>query len=190
MSFVKQLAIQKKSYQTVFPISGLTQLVENYQGKKLHSALKYAVRHGDLTRITRGIYAFDSHYSKTELANKYKSPSYISFYTALVKEGVVFQPYEGIYLACRRSQTVEIAGQKYIYRKIKDEILLNPLGILPIAGVSWASVERALCDTLYLDGDEFFDNVRSVNWDMMKNLSANVYASHPVIDDFIAKNSI
>lgn len=190
MSFVKKLATKKRPYQTVFSVSGLTQSVEGYQGKKLNSALKYAVGHGDLVRITRGIYAFDIHYSKAELANKYISPSYISFYTALVKWGIVFQPYDSIYLACRRSQTVEIDGQQYMYRKIKDEILLNPLGILTIDGVSWASMERAICDTLYLDGDEFFDNLRTINWDLMKRLHTNVYANNQVIGGFIAKNSI
>lgn len=183
------MAINKNSGQTVFTVPELSQLVDGYSGKKMNSALKYAVGHGDLIRITRGIYALDNRYSKLELGNKYKSPSYISFYTVLVKKGFIFQPYSSIFLASRRSTIVDLDGQKYVYRKIKDTILLNHMGIEIESGVAWASPERAICDKIYLDGDEYFDNLRSINWGLMKKLNAYVYGKNKVIDMFIAKNS-
>lgn len=190
MGFVKELAKNKISTQTVFLISDLSQQVAGYGGAKLKSALKYAVQKKDLIRISRGIYAFSGNYSRPELANKFRSPSYISLYTILQQAGIVFQPYSAIYAVSQRSQEIEINGQKYIYRKIKDEILLNPAGTLFVNNVHEAIPERAICDKLYLDGDEYFDNLRPIDWELMKKLNTEVYANNRVILEFIKKNSL
>lgn len=188
MGFVKELAKNKISTQTVFSVSDLSQQVAGYSGAKLQSALKYAVKNKDLIRISRGIYAFPQNYSKLEFSNKFRSPSYVSFYTILQEAGIVFQPYSTIYAVSQRSQEVEIDGQKYIYRKIKDDILLNPVGTVFVNSVHRATPERAICDKLYLDGDEFFDNLRPIDWDLMKKLNTDVYANNRVIGEFIKKN--
>lgn len=189
MGYIKELIRNKISTQTVFLVSDLSQQVKGYSGAKLKSALKYAVKNKDLIRISRGVYVFSHNYSRLELANKFRRPSYISLYTILQEEGVVFQPYSAIYAVSQRSQEIEIDGQKYIYRKIKDDILLNQAGTIGINGVHKATQERAICDKLYLDGDEFFDNLRNVNWELMKKLNTDVYANNRVIGEFIKKNS-
>ena len=142
-----------------------------------------------LDRISRGIYCFSKDYSRQEFANKYRTPSYISLYTVLQESGVVFQLYSSIYLIANRSQETEIDGQKYIYRKIRDEILLNPLGISSLNNVYKAGPERAICDKLYLDGLEHFDNLRNINWDFIRRLNQEVYHHHRAIADFLTKYS-
>lgn len=189
MGFVKKLATNKVSGQTVFLMVDLSQQVTGYSGAKLKSALKYAVQKKDLVRISRGIYVFSKDYSRAEFANKFRSPSYISLYTVLQEAGVVFQPYSAIYVVSQRSEEVEIDGQKYVYRKIKDNILLNPMGTVSVNGVHKATPERAVCDKLYLDGDEFFDNLRNINWDLVKKLNSDVYENNPIIEKFIKKYS-
>ena len=186
MGLIKELLNQKSRDQTVFTLSDLSMLV-GYNGPKLRSALKYAVRRDDLLRITKGIYALNSKYFVWEFGNKYRSPSYISFYSVLASEGVVFQPYSSVFLASQRSETVTIDEQKYIYRKIKDEILLNTLGIITKDGVSCATIERAICDKLYLDGDEYFDNLRSVDFGLMAKLNREVYGNMSTIREYIRK---
>lgn len=188
MSFVKDFIRLKKSNQTVFGFSELSNIVQGYFGPKLRSALKYAVKKGDLYRISKGIYSLSSSYSKEEFANKYRSPSYISTYTVLQKSGVVFQPYPSVYLISNRSQEVEIDSQKYIYRKIKNQILLNPLGISNVNNTQYATPERALCDALYLDGDQYFDNLRNIDWNLMKKINEYVYDGNKIISRFIKKN--
>lgn len=192
MGYIKEL-IKKKispSPQTVFLVSDLSQQVEGYTGAKLKSALKYAVKQKDLFRISRGIYALSQNYSKLEFANKFRTPSYISLYTILQEEGIIFQPYSSIYAVSQRSQDIEIDGQTYIYRKIQDDILLNPAGTVFVQGIHKATPERAACDTLYLNGDEFFDNVRTIDWNVMKKLHTDVYAGNRSIGTFIKKNSL
>lgn len=188
MSFIKDLIKYKISFQTVFSFSDLSHMVDGYTGPKLRSALKYAVQNGDIFRISRGIYSLTRDYSRLEFANKYRTPSYISLYSVLQKTGVVFQPYSTIHVVSNRSREVEIDGQKYLYRKIKDIVLLNTLGVLNENGVQMASIERAICDKLYLDGVEYFDNLRNVNWDLMSQLNNQVYNDNKVILNFININ--
>lgn len=188
MSFIKDFIKSKNSNQTVFSFSDLSHVVEGYTGPKLRSALKYALRQGDIYRVTKGIYVLSKDYSKLEFANKYIIPSYISLYSVLQKNGVIFQPYSVIYIISNRSKKVEIDGQKYVYRKIKDSFLLNTLGILNEGGIQIASTERAICDKLYLDGVEYFDNLRNIDWNLMNQLNSQVYDNNKVIFNFINTN--
>ena len=188
MSFIKDFIKLKRNNQTVFSFSDLSQVVEGYTGAKLRSALKYALQRGDIFRISKGIYSLSKDYSFLEFANKYRSPSYISTYSVLQKEGVIFQPYSSIYIISNRSQEIEIDSQKYVYRKVKNSILLNTFGVKNINGIQMASIERAICDKLYLDGSEFFDNLRSVNWELMSQLNNQVYGKHKTISNFINVN--
>jgi len=189
MSFIKELLKTKSPDQTIFTFSDLSSLIPSYSGAKLKSALKYAVKKNDIIRISRGIYSLSKDYSREEFANKYRSPSYISLYTILAEFGIVFQPYSSIYVIANRSQEIEIDKERYIYRKIKDEILLNPVGINKFGNVYKATPERAVCDKLYLDGPEYFDNLRSIHWELMRQISMNVYNNNSVISDFLIKNT-
>jgi len=188
MTFIKQLMMAKGRGQTVISVADASMMVPEYSGNKLWSALKYAVASGDLIRLTRGIYVFERNYSHLELANKLRIPSYVSMYTVLQKEGVVFQPYESVYMIASRSQRIEVDNQNYIYRRIKAEILLNTRGIEIVDRVSMANTERALCDKLYLDGNEHFDNLRGIDWEEMRNLNRLVYGGNKTIADFIEEN--
>jgi hypothetical protein len=186
MKLMKNLLKNRKK-NTIFTLSEIAFLSNILEKDKLYSYLKYAVQNRYLTRISRGIYALDDSYDRQEFANKYRSPSYISLYTVLQEKGVVFQPYSSIYAVSQRSETVEIHHQEYCYRKIQDIYLLNPLGILNQNGVNKASLERALCDTVYLDGAGHFDNLRSVDWKMIKKIYKEVYQNHPAIKELIRK---
>lgn len=187
MGLIKEVLSQKSRDQTVFTLSDLSLLV-GYSGGRLRSALKYATHNGDLIRIAKGIYVLSTEYSRWEFGNKFRSPSYVSFYSVLQSEGVVFQPYTSVFLASRRSEVVTIDGQKYIYRKIKDEILLNTLGVITKDGVSRATIERTICDKLYLDGEEYFDNLRSIDWKMMTRLNKEVYQNLGRVNEYILSN--
>jgi len=171
---------------TVFNITDIKTILGITNEKAIYNALAYALKTKEMYKISNGIYSYDRSYSKKELGNKYRTPSYISTYTVLQEEGIVFQPYSSITLICNRSEKKEIDGQEYIYRKIKDQILLNPLGIYEKDGISIATKERAICDKLYLDGMEYFDNLENINWYMMEQLNSTVYSQNPSISKFIS----
>ncbi len=171
---MKKLVINGKG-QTVFSLAEIARIVNRKIDANLMANVNYYVRKGDLLRLSKGLYALTSDYSREELGNKLRVPSYVSLYTVLQEKGVVFQVYESIFLVSNRSEEVRVDGQKFVYRKIKDEILSNPLGIEMKGAVAKASLERAILDKIYLDGEEHFDNLREVNWNKMKELNEKVY---------------
>lgn len=189
MTFTKDLYRNKDKDQTIFSLTDFSNLSPKYNGSKLNSAIKYLVKNKDLIRLSKGLYSINDSYSNQEFANKYRVPSYISLYTVLSELGIIFQPYSSIYLLSKRSETKNINGINIIYRKIKDKILLNPLGIKNINGVFKASPERAICDKIYLDGDEYFDNVRNIDWDLIKKINFEVYNNNQVISKWISQNT-
>jgi predicted transcriptional regulator of viral defense system len=138
--------------------------------------LNYYVRHGDLYRIRRGLYAKSKEYNKLELATRIVTPSYISFETVLTSEGMIFQYQTHITCASYVARDITIEGQEYSYRKMKNAILTNALGITQEHEISIATKERAFLDTLYSNTNYHFDNLRSVDW-------SRVYELLPIYDN-------
>jgi hypothetical protein len=123
------------------------------------------VKAGKLYAIRRGIYAKDKNYDRFELATKIFTPSYISMETVLAKEGVIFQHHSQIFAASYLTRGIVADGQKYVFRKIKDSVLVNPLGIERKGNYSIATKERAFLDMLYLSKEYHFDNLTLIDWD-------------------------
>lgn len=124
---------------------------------------RYA-KSGKLFRIRKSIYSKDKNFNRNELAVKIFTPSYISFETILSKEGLIFQYYSQIYAACYQTKKLNIFNQEYIYRKIKNEILMNTSGIENKNNYSIASKERAFLDMLYINKNFYFDNLSVLKW--------------------------
>ncbi|MBU1085126.1 MAG: type IV toxin-antitoxin system AbiEi family antitoxin domain-containing protein [Candidatus Beckwithbacteria bacterium] len=171
---IKKLAVNRGK-QTVFSLAEIARITGREANRNLISAVSYYVKSGDLVRLAKGLYALDKDYLKYELGNKLRTPSYVGLYTILQDEAVIFQPYTSIFLVSFRSEVRVIDGQKFIYRKIKDDILLNPSGIKSDGLVMKATLERAILDKIYLDGEEHLDNLRAVDWDKMEELNEQVY---------------
>ena len=112
-----------------------------------------------LFRIRKGIYSKDKNFEKNELATKIFTPSYISFETVLAKEGLIFQYYSQIFSASYQTKKITILNQEYVYRKIKNEILVNTFGIENKNSYSVATKERAFLDMIYINTR---DNFRAV----------------------------
>jgi hypothetical protein len=129
--------------------------------------LNYYVNKGELYRIRKGLYAKDKNYNRYELATRILTPAYVSFETILVNAGVIFQFYEPIFLASYTTRKIFVDQQYYHFQKIKNEVLLNGIGIKHENETSFATKERALLDTLYLNKNYYFDNLDAINWDFV-----------------------
>lgn len=125
---------------------------------------------GKLLRLRRGLYAKDKNYNKNELAGKIFIPSYISFETVLGAAGVTFQYYSQIFLASYQTNEIVIDGQKYSFKRLKENILMSNLGTDSQGGYSIASTERAFLDVIYLNKQYHFDNLRSIDWEKVYEL--------------------
>lgn len=161
--------------QTVFQIEELAQIFPEISSGNLRRRLHYFVKAGKLRSPRRGIYAKNI-YELLELANKIYAPSYISFETVLLKEGIVFQYYETIFVASYLSRDLIVDGHKISYRQISEPALSNKSGIEERSGYFIATKERAFLDAVFLYKDYYFDNLSGLNWKRVFEL-APIYKS-------------
>lgn len=164
------LAAILKSPQTVFTYGELALMWSDPGSSATRVRVGYYVNKGDLIRLRRGLYAKTKDYDKLEVASRIFVPAYVSFETVLAREGVIFQTYKPIFVASYTSRTLEIDGQVYVFKTMNRRILTNAAGVEHNDGVSTASKERAILDTLYINQDYYFDNLRSVDWQAINHL--------------------
>ena len=148
-----------QSPKTVLTTKDIAILWKEKDKDNLKSKIAYYAKKGSLQRLRRGIFAKDKDYNLKELATSIYIPAYISFETVLREEGVIFQHHNAIFVASYLSREIECDGNKIVYRKLKNEILVNRAGVNAKEGFSIASKERAFLDMIYLFGDYHFDNL-------------------------------
>lgn len=153
-----------RSNKTVFTLKDISLLWQNSKSSAARVRLNYYVRKKNLHRIRRGLYTKSNVYEKLELATRIFTPAYISFETVLAREGLIFQYQTQITVASYLTRTITIDEQKYSYKKIKDTVLTNSIGIIHADETSIAIKERAFLDILYINTDYHFDNTRSLDW--------------------------
>lgn len=161
--------------QTVFTIDELALFFPKIVPPLLRKRAHYFVKTNKLLRQRPGIYTkmeFDS----MELANKLYAPSYISFQTVLQKEGMIFQPYETIFLASYLSREIKISGRSFHYHKLKNAILLNNEGMVSEKNYTLASKERAFLDTILFYKNYHIDNLNPLNWELVRHM-VKIYAN-------------
>ena len=159
------LSILLRAKNTVLTFKDLALLWNETDAKLSKKRVYRYVKLGKLYQIRRGIYAKDKNYDRMEMANKIFTPAYISFETVLAREGVVFQQYDQIFVASYLSREITCDGQVYVFRRLKEAVLLDSAGVEKRDGYHIASKERALLDTIYLSKSYNFDNLSSINWD-------------------------
>lgn len=160
-----------RSKSTVFTFKEIL-LASSIQDKSalLKRRLSYYVAKGELYSIRRGLYAKDKNYDRKEAANKLFAPSYVSFETILVEAGIIFQFSSTLFMAFNRTKEIVCDGQTIQYRKIKDDILLNSMGIENRGNYYAASKERAFLDMLYVRKEYYFDNIRPLDFNKVMAL--------------------
>jgi len=152
-----------KDNRTVFTLRDIAMVVEESNYLRLKQKINYYVRKGSLASIRRGIYVKED-FNPEEFACKLYTPSYISMEYVLRKEGVIFQYDERLTPVSYLSRFIEAGNYTLIYRKIKEDMLLNLSGILRKGnGVNIATPERALLDMLYLNREYYFDNLSGID---------------------------
>jgi predicted transcriptional regulator of viral defense system len=154
-----------RSNKTVFSSKDIALIWHLPSTSATRERLSYYIKRGELYRIRKGLYAKDKDYNRLELATRIYTPSYVSFETVLVKEGLIFQYYEKITIASYLDREININQQTYSFRKLKIKALVNAVGVEHISETSIATKERAFLDTLYINSDYQFDNLHSVNWE-------------------------
>lgn len=169
-----------KSAKTVFTTKDIALLSNIKDINNLKSKIAYQVKNGKLLRVRNGLFIKNKNYNPKELATSIFTPSYISFETVLRGEEVIFQYHKAIFAASYLSREIKCDNKKIIYRKLKDEILVNNLGISIKEHYSIASRERAFLDMIYLFNDYHFDNLSKIDWEKCFDM-VNIYNNKQLI---------
>jgi|SRR3989338_10870934 len=163
-----------KSSKTILTSKDIAFLWQEKSKDNLKSKISYYVKRGNLRRLRRGIFCKDKEFNPKELATSIHTPAYISFETVLREEAVIFQQHNAIFVASYLARELKCAPYKFVFRKLKDEVLVNNQGIINKNGYSQASKERAFLDMIYLFKDYHFDNLRNIDWEKCSQL-AKIY---------------
>lgn len=159
------------SSKTIFTTRDLGNIwgYDNYNS--LIERIKYFTKTNKLQKVQKGMYTVVGiNANEFELANKLRTPSYISFETVLHKEGVIFQWDKRITLASTESIQLEVCGYNIVFRQLKSSILLNMTNINNEDNYYIATKERALLDMLYISPSFQFDNLRGIDFGKIDDL--------------------
>lgn len=166
-----RLEILQKTELNVFTTSDLMVLWNISDRRDAIESVKDYVRRERMFSIKKGVYSLVKEYDEKELAQKLISPSYISYYTALAMHGIIFQKYIEIHSFALYSKTILLYDKKFIYHKMNAKILHIQEGLLIEDCYTVASPERAICDSLYLNKNIAFDNLRNIDIEKLKKIS-------------------
>jgi hypothetical protein len=169
--------------RSVFSTQDIALIWKETDPDTIKARINYYVKKKKLFPLRKGFYAKDSEYSRFELASRIYTPSYISLETVLQKEGMIFQFYESIFVVSYLFREITCGDQKYAYRKIKNEVLTNAMGLKEEANCFMATKERAFLDTLYLYGDYHFDNLKPLDWELCARI-APIYNNKSMVKRF------
>jgi len=158
--FIKEIYKDKR---TLFTFKEIAMLVNETDASRLRQRINYYVKTNAIINIRRGIYAKED-YNAEELACKIYTPAYLSLEYVLQKAGVIFQYSEKLTAISYLCRTIVADKYNVSYQKIKNDILVNPAGIIrQDNGINIASTERALLDTLYLNKEYYFDVITGID---------------------------
>lgn len=86
-----------------------------------------------------------------------------------------------LFLISDNTFSKNINNQKYSFNKIKDSILLDPIWIELKWNYMIASVERAICDRIYLSKNYYFDDLSWVDFDKLEEIS-KIYNKRVILE--------
>jgi hypothetical protein len=159
-----------QSNKSVFRLNEIAMLSQETNFNSLNQKLNYYVRTGKLENPRKGVYAKPG-FNPEELACSVFTPSYISLEYVLQRSGVIFQYTSLITSISYLSREIEIKGETYRFRKIKDRLLVNTSGIVQKSNfVNIATPERAFLDLIYLESGFFFDNLNPLDKEKIDKL--------------------
>lgn len=137
----------------IYDINALNLLFKNYSN--INQKISLETKNGNLIRIKRGLYSNNLKIDAPVIANVCYSPSYISFEYALSFYGLIPE-YVSVYTSAvynkKNNKIYKLGEETFEYRSIPNDVFNEGIKFLKNEnGIHYkiASVEKALCDTLY-----------------------------------------
>jgi len=167
---MKHISLLINSGKTVFRRKDLELLLNIKSVSGLSNFLTRAKKQNILFPIQNGLWRLKN-YNNSELACKLRIKSYISLETVLYSSGIIFQFSPNIiHCISNNSRNYIVEWTNYVYHKIKDDILFDPIGVNISTNTMIATPERALCDLLYLYPNTNVENIQWLNTKLLKKI--------------------
>jgi hypothetical protein len=100
--------------------------------------------------------------------------TYLTTESVLSQAGIISQIVYDYTFVADRSRRVTVGKWSFRYRKLKDEYLYHPVGILNQNGFFIASTERGVADMLYFNPKYHFDMSESINFDRVRSIQKEI----------------
>ncbi|MEK7560762.1 MAG: hypothetical protein AAB539_02285 [Patescibacteria group bacterium] len=148
----------------------------------LYTTIKRYVARGLLFRIHKGFYSIKKPTDIDPLLLGVKALhryAYVSTETVLRAQGIIQQHLPSITLISNEAKHFRVAGYSYYSRKLPDQFLYQPSGIITAAnGVRTATTERAVADLLYFNAHAYFDTEKLIDWKKVRAIQKE--AGYPI----------
>lgn len=167
--------------QQLFHTNDLAVLLGIRNANTLRVTLHRLTQHTILHRLQRGLYSIlppekiDPILLGSSVLHR---SSYLTTESVLLDEGYILQTMDVITFASSVSRKFEIAGHRYVSRRLHSRFLQNLCGIHRDGAVLRATPERAVADMLYFDPWYHFD--RPIDWKRVSMIQKDIgYPSTP-----------
>lgn len=100
--------------------------------------------------------------------------TYLTTESILSQAGIISQIVYDYTFAAELSRRATVGQWSFRFRKLKDDYLYNPAGIVTQNGVFVATVERAVADMLYFNPKYHFDVSQSIDFDKVRLIQKEV----------------
>ena len=143
----------------------------------LYTTIKRYIQKGVLLPIYKGLYATVpiSELDPVELGraviHRY---TYLTTESVLAQAGIISQATYAYTFVSSLSKKTTVGSFSFLFRKLKDEYLYNPAGIVNNDGNFVASTERAVADMLYFNPKYHFDFSESIDFEKVRRLQKEI----------------
>lgn len=166
-----------KSDRNIYHSNDLAILWDISNKNTLYTTIKRYVQKGILVPIYKGLY---STVPLSELDPLELGKAVIHRYTYLTTEsvleqaGIISQATYAFTFASSLSKKITVRSFYFVFRKLKDEYLFNPTGIINNDGNLVATTERAVADMLYFNPKYHFDFSESIDFDKVRHIQKEI----------------
>jgi hypothetical protein len=166
-----------KSGRNIYHTNDLAILWNIANKNTLYTTIKRYVQKGVLIPIFKGLYSTVpiSDLNPLELGraiiHRY---TYLTTESVLAQAGIITQVTYAYTFASSLSKKATVGSFSFLFRRLKDEYLYNPAGILNKDGNFVATTERAVADMIYFNPKYHFDFSGSIDFEKVRRLQKEI----------------
>jgi predicted transcriptional regulator of viral defense system len=166
-----------KSKRKIFHTNDLGVLWHISNRNTLYTTIKRYVQKGVLVPIYKGLYAtvpidqLDPLELGRSIIHRF---AYLTTESVLAENGIISQTIHAYTFVSSQNKKVSVGNWIFLYRRLKDEYLYNPAGVVKRSDSFIATTERAVADMLYFNPKYHFDLAEAIDFEKVAEIQREV----------------